>query len=113
MKKAFDKERFIFYLWVAGAYLLLWLFRDLVSDPLTFHKRAVNNIWLISYLVVLNFIFFEYTLPFIRLTWQRLLIAPFLLFAHVMLYSFGFYGWRQLGIAVYIYFPLREHATIT
>ena len=104
MKKAIDIKRFKFYVWVGLAYLLLWLFIDLMNTPETFQKKAVNNIWLVSYLVVINFILFEYTLPFIKLTWKRIIAAPFLLWAHLMLYSFGIYAWRHIGIQANIYF---------
>jgi two-component system, LytTR family, sensor kinase len=109
MKIAIDKKRFPLYLWLGVAYLSLWLFIDLVNTPETFLKRVVNNIWLVSYLVVVNFILFEYTLPFIKLSWKRILLAPLLLFAHMMLYSFGLYAWRHIGIELHIYFPLITH----
>jgi hypothetical protein len=93
-------------LWIALWYLALWTVGDLITHPETFFKRVWNSIWLISYLVVLNFIALEYAIPFIKLNWKRILIAPFLLFILAMLYSFGFYGWRALGIGLHVYFPL-------
>jgi two-component system LytT family sensor kinase len=112
MKKVIDIKRFKFYIGVGLAYLLLWLFGDLVNNPETFLKRAGNNLWLVSYLVVINFVFFEYTLPFIRFSWKRILIAPFLLWAHLMAYSFGFYAWRYIGIQANIYFELVSHPSV-
>ena len=109
MKPSNKKERFKLYLWIALSYLALWLFIDLVSTPGTFFRRAINNIWLISYLAVINYILFEYTLPFIKFTWKRLLLAPFLIFFLLMFYSFGFYAWRMIGIGISIYFELRVH----
>ncbi len=112
MKLSIDKEKFKFYLRLAVAYLLFQLFTDLINNPESFLKRVVNNIWLISYLMVINILLFEYTLPFIRLTWRRMLAAPFLLFAHLMLYSFGLYAWRQIGIELHVYFALRTHPSV-
>ena len=112
MKYALDKKRVRLYLIIGGAYLILWFFVDLLSTPETFLKRVVNNIWLISYLVVLNFILFEYTLPFITLSWKRILAAIFLIWAHLMLYSFGLYAWRSIGIGLGIYFEIRQHASL-
>lgn len=109
MKLAIDKSRVKLYLMIGAAFLALWLFSDLVNNPHTFLKRVVNNTWLICYLTVINFILFEYTLPFIRLSWKRILAGVFLLWVHMMLYSFGLYGWRALGIAAGIYFPLITH----
>lgn len=112
MKISIDKERLKLYLGLGVAYLSLWLFIDTISNPDTFFKRVVNNSWLVGYLVAVNFVLFEYTLPFIRLTWKRILAAPFLLFAHLMLYSFGLYWWRFAGIRLHIYFELKVHESL-
>jgi sensor histidine kinase YesM len=106
-----NRHRIRVYLWIAAAYLLLMLFKDLVSTPETFLKRAWNNIWLISFLAVNNFILLEYTLPFIKFTWKRILLAPVLLWGHLMLYSFGFHAWRSIGIGLNLYFPLKTYAS--
>lgn len=112
MRIALNKTRVILYLKIGLVYLIFWLFVDLLKNPETFFKRIVNNAWLISYLVAVNFILFEFTLPFIRLTVKRVLMAPVLIFANLMLYSFGLYAWRHIGIEMGIYFELRKHATI-
>ncbi|HYC85323.1 MAG TPA: histidine kinase [Chryseosolibacter sp.] len=112
MKISIDRERVKLYLLIGAAQLSLWLFGDAISNPETFLERAWNSVWLVIYLIALNFVFFEYTLPYIRLTWRRLLLAPLLLFAHLMFYSFGFYFWRSLGIALHLYFPLRVHESV-
>jgi LytS/YehU family sensor histidine kinase len=112
MKQSGNRKRFMFYVWLGTAYLSLWLFSDLVSEPDTFFKRCVNNIWLCSYLTVLNYLLFEYTLPFIKLSWKRILIGLFLLWVHLMLYSYGLFAWRYIGVASGIYFPLRIHPSV-
>ncbi|HEY1115672.1 MAG TPA: histidine kinase [Chitinophagaceae bacterium] len=109
MKIAIDRSRVKLYLWIGLAFLALRLFSELVNNRETFFERVVNSIWLIGYLTVLNFILFEYTLPFIKLSWKRILLGMFLLWAHLMFYSFGLYGWRAFGIALGIYFPLTTH----
>jgi hypothetical protein len=112
MKISVDRERFKVYLWIAAAYLGLWVFGDLIQNPETFFKRVWNNVWLVSYLLVLNYVFFEKVVPSIELTWKRILLAPVVLFAFLMLYSFAFYGWRSFGISLGLYFPLREYVNI-
>jgi two-component system LytT family sensor kinase len=112
MKISVDKQRAKLYLWIGLAYLLLWLVQDLFTEPDTFFKRLWNNIWMVSYLTVLNFIVYEYAFPFIQLRWKRIVAAPIILFGILMLYSFGFYGWRSFGIGLHLYFPLREHMSI-
>lgn len=112
MKKTIYKGRFKLYIRLGVVYLILWLFTDLMNNPDRFFRRAINNVWLISYLAVVNYILFEYTLPFIKLTWKRILIAPVLLFAHIILYSFGFYAWRYIGIQAGIYLEIRIHPSV-
>jgi sensor histidine kinase YesM len=110
MKISVQLKRFIFYLWVAIPFLLLWLIHDLVNQPETFFERAVNNTWRVSYVTVLNFILFEYILPFIRrkrkTIFYNILIAIPVFFVFIMLCSWGLYAWRLFGIAVHIYTPL-------
>jgi two-component system, LytTR family, sensor kinase len=111
MKLSVDKNRFKIFLKIGALYLAIWLFTDLMRYPDTFFKRAWNNVWLISYLVFLNYFLLEVVLPFFKLRWKRLLLAPFILFAIMMLYSYGFYGWRALGAALNLYFPLITYAS--
>lgn len=113
MKIPIDKKRLLLYVKIGVAYMILMLVTHLPEkDFLTFLKKIVNNFWLTSYVVALNLILFEFVLPFIRFRWKRLIAAPFLLFAMLMLYSFGFYAWRHLGIQAHIYFQLVEHPNI-
>lgn len=112
MKISIDRDRFKVYIWIGGAYLLLWIVGDLFQKTGPFFKMVWNKMWLVSYLVVLNFIFFEYALPLIKLSWKRILMAPVLLWAMLMLYSFGYYAWRSLGIALHLYFPLTTHKSL-
>ncbi len=102
-----DRKKVKFYVQLATAFLLLNMIGNLVSDPGTFFKRIINNIWLICYLNFFNFILFEYTLPFIKLSWSRLLAGALLLWIHILFYSFGLYAWRNLGVRLHIYFDLN------
>jgi two-component system, LytTR family, sensor kinase len=112
IKISINNNRFQLYLWLGAGYLLLWVFGDLLHERDTFWRRVINNIWLVSYLTFLNFILFEYSLPFIRLTWKRMLTAPFLLFAQFLMYSLGLYLWRYIGITLHIYSEIRVHASL-
>lgn len=112
MQLSIDFKRFKLYLWMGLGYLLLWMLIDILSTPETFFKKIINNTWLISYLIVINFILFEYTLPFINFTWKRMLLTPILLWAHLMFYSFGLYAWRHIGILLHIYFEIRTHPSV-
>ncbi|AEE47973.1 sensor histidine kinase [Haliscomenobacter hydrossis] len=112
MSIGINKERVKLYLYLAGISLLLSALIDFASDPETALKSSVNYTWLMLYVVVLHFILFEYTLPFIQFKWKRLLVAPILIFVHLMLYAFGTFAWRYIGIQLYVYSPLKEYASI-
>jgi two-component system, LytTR family, sensor kinase len=112
MKITINKQRFKIYLRIGLAYLLVWLFIDAISHHDNYPKRVVNNIWFVSYLVIINFLLFEYVIPYIKLTWQRILIGFLLLWLFFILIAIGFYGWRELGIQMHIYFPLITHPSV-
>jgi sensor histidine kinase YesM len=103
----FDKKRFILYLWIALAFIALWLFAALVKNPETFFPRIPNELWRDSYLLVINFIFYEYAWPYIKKKRKyiiyNVLIGFLLVWALMMLISYGLYGWRQLGVAIGVY----------
>lgn len=99
-----DLKQFKFYVWAGFAYLLFWVTSTLIYYPEQFVIRSANYIWNITYIVVLNFIFFEYTLQQVSL--KKILKFILLLFVHLILYSFGLYVWRTIGIQLHIYTAL-------
>lgn len=110
--KNLDKARIKLYAWIGVGFLAIGLFRDLIQYTDTFFPRVWNNIWLISYLVVLNFIVYEYIVPYIKLKVDRIVIGIILLWMALMLYSFGFYAWRSIGIGLNLYFELTKHESV-
>ena len=98
------------YLWIALAFLSIWLFSDLIKYPDTFWERVVNNVWRLLYVLVLNYTLFENTFPYIgkkrRTIFHNILVAIPLVFLYAMLYSWGLYAWRLLGIGLHIWTPL-------
>ena len=109
MKKLIDIKRFKFYLWVGLAFLLLGLLHDLHQE--TFLERALNNIWGVSYVIVLNYFFFEYTLP--KLSWKRIFISLLLILAQIFLYSWVSYVWRYIGMKLHIYTALVTFSSVS
>lgn len=110
MKISITRQRFKFYLWTGAAYLLIWLFNLLISYPDTLAVRSLNETWRVVYIIVVNFIFLEFAMPFIRKKRRFFLynIVLFLLTLWIMLMvcSFGLYVWRRIGIGLHIYTPL-------
>ncbi len=118
MKRSFDIKLIKFYLWVGLGYFFLGLFSALGSYPDRFFAVMFNNIWGVIYLIPINFILFEYTIPFVirkrKSIVYNILLGLLLNFVHLMLYSYGSYAWRQLGIQLHIYtalkvFPSLDH----
>ena len=112
MKVSIDRERFKVYLGIGAVYLGLTVLGDLFQRQ-PFFTAVLNNVWLVSYLVVLNYFLYECALPSFKFTWKRMLVTPVFLFAFLMLCSYGFYGWRSLGAALNLYIPVTEHASVS
>src|SRR5690348_13235181 len=109
MKKLLDIKRFKFYLWVGLAYLLLGLFSNLAQHPDSFTQRLLNNIWAVTYVTVLNYTLFEYTLPLISR--KKIFRSLLRIFAYLMFYSWGAYLWKYIGISLHIYTLLTTFST--
>jgi len=117
MKTAIDIKRLKFYLWVGLAHLSLWLLRDLIAEPDTFFpERFINNIWRTVFIVIVNFIFFEYTVPFVlrkrKYIIYNILLGLLALWVHVMLWSYGLYAWRLLGTQLHVYTSLTTFTSL-
>ncbi len=119
MKTSIKIQRFKFYLWAGAAYLLLWLFNSLINYPETFAVRVANETWRAAYIIVVNFLFFEFAMRFVmkkrRFFLYNIVLFIFALWIMAMLCSFGLYLWRSIGIGLHIYtalttFPSMEEA---
>jgi sensor histidine kinase YesM len=116
MKRAIDIKLVTFYLWVALGYFFVGLMNTLGTYPAKPVSGAINNVWAVIYVLVVNFIFFEFTIPFVqqkrKFLFYNILIGLLLLFAHLLLYSYGSYVWRLLGIQLHIYTPLKQFSSL-
>jgi LytS/YehU family sensor histidine kinase len=116
MKRSIDIKLVKFYLWVGVGYFFLGLFSTLGTYPGKFFPLVFNNLWGVVYVIALNFILFEYSVPFVlrkrKTIIYNILLAVLLLWVYLMLYSFGSYTWRLLGIQVHVYTPLRIFSSI-
>jgi two-component system, LytTR family, sensor kinase len=116
MKKAFDIKLFRFYLWMGAGYFFLGVLHTLGKYPDKFFSVVFNNLWGCAYLIVLNFILFEYTIPFVlrkrRVILYNVLLAILLLWVHLMFYSYGAYVWRLLGLQLHIYTALIQYSSL-
>ena len=109
MKLQINKERITFFLWTTSAYLLLWLIVDLAQHPESFFQYAVNEIWRAVYILLVMFLFFEYTIP--RLNKKNKIRSISLLAIQIFLFSFGLYAWRYLGIQLHLYTEFASYSS--
>src|SRR5688572_5340939 len=112
MKKTINRKLIMFYVWTGLAFLCMWMLSVLLKYPDEFIMRSTNYLWNVVYLVVFNFILWEYTLSSIRLNWKRILLGLLFIWLHIMFFSYGLYGWRAIGIALHIYTPLKEFKSV-
>jgi len=110
MKLSAEKRKVAFYLLTGLAYAALWLVSNLSTFKGTLLQAVVNNIWRIAFLIVMNYIFFEYTMPVVfkkrRYIIYNIILGIALLWIHCIFWAYGMYVWRQLGIQLHIYTEL-------
>jgi two-component system LytT family sensor kinase len=106
-----DIKRYIIYIWIGIAYFLLFILIDLINAPTSIIERIINNVWRLIYIVIINIIFFEYTVPFVlrkrRIILYNILLGLVALWLQMILCSFGLYAWRLFGIQLHIWTPLK------
>ena len=112
MNLSIDKTRLKLYFQIGLAFYVLHVIADLFTNFDTFFPRVINNAWLAVFIVFLNYYVYEHGVPFIKLTWERMLLLPFLLFGLMMILSFGFYFWRYIGIGIGIYTELKTYENV-
>lgn len=98
------------YIWATLIFFFISFGSGIVKYPDRFFAVLFNNLWHIAYVVILNFILFEYSIPFVlrkrkTIIYNILLGIP-LLWLYMILYSYGSHLWRLLGIQLHIYTPL-------
>lgn len=103
MKKAIDSKLIKFYLYTGLGFLLLYSFGEFFEYRDTFVRRVINSIFLVSYLTLLNYIFFEKILRLFRWPCKKNQRAFIFLFVAILFYTFGLFGWRKLWIQLGIY----------
>ena len=110
------KQGVEFYLWVGLGYFFVGLFNTLAKYPDNIIAGVANSLWGVVYVILLNFILFEYTIPFIRRKRENILHnflwGILLVFIHLILYSFASYLWKLLGIQLHIYTTLKIYPKV-
>jgi two-component system, LytTR family, sensor kinase len=101
MKRPLDIKRFQLYLWIGLAFLFLRVLGEFAQHQDMFLERLLNNIWRLSFLIVVNYFLFENALP--RMGWKKMDISVLLVFLYIFLYSCGLYLWTCIGAGLHIF----------
>jgi len=116
MKSSINRKLLRFYLWIAVCYFFLGFFSTVGSYPDRILADIFNNFWGVIYVTVINFILFEYSVPFALKKRKNIIynILPgvLLAFVYMIIYSYGSYVWRLLGIQLHIYTPLKVYVSL-
>ena len=106
-----NKQRRILYLCIALAYTGLWILIDTHQHPDAVWARIGNNIWRAIYITAINYVFLEYTIPFVGARKNiivQVLLFLFALWVQSMLCSFGLFAWRGIGLGLGAYTSLKD-----
>jgi len=90
--------------------MFFWISHDISTYDISFLQALLNNLWRLVYVIVANFVFLEYVVPFVlkkrRFVIVNILLGIVLLWVFMMIWSYGLYLWRTLGVLLGIYVPL-------
>ncbi len=103
-------RRYKLYSWLVPVFYFVNVLTDVISDNSHFAARAVNELWLVSYLSVLNYYLFEYVIP--GMGWKRIVRSLLWILLYIFAFSIGFYLWRALGITIGIFTVLNFKITV-
>ena len=116
MKRSFNRKLVRFYLWLGLGYFFLGLVNTMHSYPGKIFPLVINNLWAVVYVMGLNYLLFEYTIPFVlrrrKSIFYNILLGILFLWGYLILYSYGSFQWRLLGIQLHVYTALKVYATL-
>src|SRR5689334_21068814 len=116
MKRPIDIKLVKFYLWLGLAYWVMGVLSTYHIHPGKFDSVLINNVWGVIYLIPVNFIFLEYTIPFVlrkrKYLIYNILLGVLLLWVHMIFWSYVSYCWRSLGIQLHIFTSLKDFQSL-
>jgi sensor histidine kinase YesM len=93
-------------------WLVLWIGNSAISSPEIFVRQSLNEVWRFVFVLIANYVFFEYAVPCIRrkrpLLLYNILMGIVLVALHLFVLSFGLYGWKNLGMELHMYTSFRQ-----
>ncbi len=112
-----NREKLRPYIWATLLFFFISFAHNIINYPERFFAVLFNNFWHIAYVIVLNFILFEYSVPFVlrkrKTIIYNILPGILLLWLYMMMYSCGSHIWRLVGIQLHIYTPLAVFKSLS
>ena len=99
MKALFDIKRFKLYAWVGLGIVCMCTIQE-VSEHKGLGRALSDCLWLTTYLTLVNYVLYEYSIP--RLRWRKFYLGILLLLLYMFLLSKGFHIWAQLGYVLHV-----------
>ncbi|TWI85743.1 histidine kinase [Lacibacter cauensis] len=96
-------KKFKLYLWTALVFYLIFCFGESFAYPDTFFKRNINGLFLLVFVLLLNYLLFETALPLFKSNGRSIVSGAILVIVLIFLYTIGLYEWRQLWIKLNLY----------
>jgi two-component system LytT family sensor kinase len=99
MKELLNIKRFKLYGWVGLGIVFMCTMQEL-SQHTAFGSAFLNCLWLTTYLTLVNYVLYEYSVP--RLRWRKFYIGILLILLYLFVFSEGFHLWALLGWAIHV-----------
>ena len=116
MKRSIDIKNIKLYLWVGLGYFFIGFLNTVHEHRDKVLASLFNNLWGIIYIIPINYILFEYTVPFVlrkrKYIIYNILLGIFLLQVYMLFWSYGSYVWRLLGMQLQVYTALRDYSLV-
>jgi LytS/YehU family sensor histidine kinase len=99
------------------AYLFMGFISTIGKYPNQVLPVVFNNVWGVSYLIIINFILFEYTVPYVIMKRKfiviNILTGLLLAFVFMIVFSYGSKVWRDIGIGIHVYTELKTFDSLS
>jgi len=111
MKKLIDRKRLKLYSLIG----LIFLVINFISSHYRYQspvlQRLLYNFWLVLYVTVVNYFFFEYVWQ--RLGWKKFFTSLLWIMCFIMIYSWGLYLWTCIGTGIHTYVEFGTFPRVT
>jgi two-component system, LytTR family, sensor kinase len=101
MRKPLAIKQFKLYGWIGLSLFLIELMSDTGPRQRSFLQSVSSDLWMTIFVIVLNYLIFEFTLP--QLSRKRIFKSVLILLGHSLIYLVCLGIWNHIGLASQIY----------